>query len=336
MSSSSFGSESQLVNLYVTTYGNEAVFEQCLDSYLRQTHANVKIHIFDDGLADGMESIRELVTRKNDARIHYRANAMRFGLTNNDAQVLRHIDSGSRAMLLAADQALADNAVEMLLDRALTQSAQVVRANGQSHEYSRVIAGGSYDWASPTRETALWPTEETVNSMDVVAKYFGAENIHGEYNAGVMWGSLFDGGLVSNFGDGYRRFHVHGFEQYLALLLLVGASRVSFIAEPLNHDIVNQPRLGGSFRPVDDSSRMECLLACDDFLQRYDFVLHHRGLDLNDLRRGQIVKAKAFLDTFRGFDGYARDVILRNEILLTHRLLETSARGTAEPVKSSE
>lgn len=324
--------ESEVVHLYVSAYGNDGVFGACLDSFLRQTYTNLRVHVFDDGVADGIESIRDLVHGKSDPRIIYHANPIRFGMPANDVQLFDHIDPAAKAMVLPGDMGLADDAVEKLLSLAADNSAQAVRASGESHDFTQLITGHPYDFGSPLqRHPAFFEDERVVECSQILERYYGTENSRGDLFSFSFYGALFDGALMKKFDGGYRRFSFHGFEQYLSMQLALAANRVAFTPLPLLHDLVGQPRLGGHYRPVDAISRLECLEAGEQFIRRNFFALRYRDVDVDSLRMGQIEKARYFLDNFDGYRAYVEEIIKRNlQIIGDRPALEGRAARVGE------
>ncbi len=309
--------KSKDVNIYVTAYGDESIFELSLDSYLRQSYEKLKIHIFDDGYAVGIHSIRDLVKKKRDSRIIYSANPIRFGTPGNDIQMLGQVNPTAKAVILAADMGLADNALAELMSCAVKSSSQVVMPSGQSHDYSNCTIGGSLPFGPKLRDHIKYSDEEcTVDCGQILDKYFGEENARGEFSAFCLFGALIDGALIATFESGYKRFSFHGFEQYLSMLLALSANSVTFTPEPLIRDIVGQPRLGGHYRPIDAISRFECLQGCEDFLQRNYFILRYKGIDVDRLRVGLAGNANFFLSNYKGYKAPVSKILKSNLDLL--------------------
>ena len=306
------------VNIYVPTYRNEALFARCLDSYLGQSHEDLTVHIFDDGLAEGFPEIRDLVASRNDERIRYQANVPRLGAPDNDYAIIRGIDPTARAMVVPADMGLRADALETMLRASMEADVSVVRPGTATHDIASLHGDPDYAFTDPIRlnHPEHQPERRIFESVEIIAKYYGDANNRGEYFDFSFWGTLFDGLLVRNFDDGHLRFRFHGFEQYVSLQLLLSVPRVLLMPDTLLQGFVGQARLGGYSRPTDDMSRIECLVACEDFLSRNDFRLQQRGLSVEVLRAGQAAKAEYFLANFSGYRGYVTEILHRNAAFL--------------------
>lgn len=290
------------MNIYVSTYDNADVFEACLRSFLCQSHSNLHIYVFDDGPAEGIDSAEKVIQGLKDRRVTYEANPVRFGMPGNDIQIIDRIDPSSKAMMMAGDVALSDNAVEVLLSHSKRHSAQVVRSSGQSHAYQNLNAGAAFDLGPPLRShDAIVDDVRLVNSGQLLEMFFGPKNIAGEFFSYSFYGSLFDGALLKNFEPGFKRYVFHGFEQYLSMLLALVASRTVLTPEPLLHDVVGQPRSGGHYRPVNNISRWECHEAGEMFLERNFFRLNYAKVDVDKLKRGLEARAKFLEENFSEF-----------------------------------
>lgn len=306
------------VTIYVPTYRNELIFGRCLDSYRMQTYENLSIRIFDDSLADGYSQIADLVSDCRDNRIHYVANSPRLGAPGNDIRILSEIAPDELVLVVPADMGLRADAVAFMVDALIQNRASVIRPGTATHEYATLESDGDYDFSTPIRtdRPESVTAQQVVSSASLIEKYFGPQNARGEYFDFSFWGSLVRGLLVQGFDDGYRRFSFHGFEQYVSLQLLLSTPSVVLEPELLLQGFLGQPRLGGYQRPEDNSSRAECLVACADFLNRRDFRLLQQGLDLTSLRRGLVRNANHYLETFSGYQGYARSIIASNAAYL--------------------
>jgi len=285
------------VIIYVTAYGNEDLFRHCVESCLNQTHTQIVVNVFDDGPANGLVGVRDLLRGYSDTRLKYFENPVRFGHMRNDAQLLRRINPDAWAVVLSTDMCLAPHMVEALISKARENGARVVRSSGDSHEYKNLTNGFPYQFDKPFRSHHGPSRFGLLESLPMIAEYFGPENKTGELAKFSFYGSLFHGALARNFDGAYKRFVYHGFDQYLAMMLLLLSRTAFFVEEPLIHDVVGAPRLGPP-RPTDGASRADCLFAAEEFLTRYELELHSLGLDVSSLRSGQVHKANFYLDNF--------------------------------------
>ena len=169
------------------------------------------------------------------------------------------------------------------------------------------LGDGGFTSLSP-----LYPKSTFKDSIDILEKYFGDENISGEFFKFSFFGCLFEGELMRLPSQGMLRFKQHGGEQYISMSLLVRAHNVLFIPDELLHNIYGVKRIGGTERLGDDIGRIECILACQMILDEHDFYLYGRKADIIKMRNGQIKKALFFKSNFKGYEGYADEVIEKN------------------------
>lgn len=269
------------------------------------------MNVFDDGPAAGLHSIRDLVREYHESRLRYWENPIRFGPTRNDAQVLKRINPDNWAILLPSDLCLAPTMVEVLLTHATQAGVSVARSGGLSYEYAILADGKSLAHEAAFREHPRRSQTGLVDAKDIIAEYFGPKNLKGELFDFSLLGSLFHGALTQNFYGDYLRFPYHGFEQYLALSLLLGAREVLLLDDPLIYDIVGAPRIG-SARPADGSSRADCLLAAEEFLSQHELELLSMGMDIFELRSGQVHKANYYLAHYAALQPQVRKLRQRN------------------------
>ena len=303
------------VNIYVPTYRNEVIFNAVLDSYLNQTFENIKIHIFDNSFADGFEEIQSLVEEKKDKRIVYIKNNYQMGAAANYWQAINSIDYKSKAMLLAADMGLAPNAIEVMLRNIRSYQSHIVMPATREYpaeifygKSQAALGCGDFNSLSP-----LDPESTFTSSTHILERYFGNENISGEFFKFSFLGCLFDGGLIRHPPRSVLRFGQHGFEQYISMSLLVSALNVLSIPDELLYNIYGAERLGGTERLGDDLGRIECILACQMILDEHDFYLSSRKVDIVKMRKSQIQKAIYFKSNFTGYEGYADEIIAKNK-----------------------
>jgi glycosyltransferase involved in cell wall biosynthesis len=302
------------VVIYTFTYRNEHIFSLVLDSYLRQTYQNIEVHVFDNSLSEGYMCIKTLCLEKKDSRITYIPNASQLGAHGSFSRILSSIALDNYAIVLASDMALSDNAVEELVSLKRSTGAALIMPATRNYKSAlldlypgRSIFDQAYESLPPLAQTtSVFPTEK------ILEKYFGQENLKGEFFKFSFFGCLFDGSLIAGIGRNYIRFKFHGGEQYLSLNLLIRSNYLACLPNELLWNFFGHDRLGGTERLDSDLGRMECIQACQMVLEEYEFFLLAKGVDVAKMRINQVEKARYFKENFRGFEKYADEIIQRN------------------------
>ena len=306
------------VIIYTPTYRNEHIFSLVLDSYLRQTYENIEVRIFDNSLADGFDCIQRICSQKSDPRLIYISNNSQIGAHGNGSRILGSVDFNSLAMVLASDMALADKAVEELISLRASTGAPIIMPATRNYSSSRLKEYPGRNFFDQPFES-LQPLSEsitTLQSLSVLEKYYGYDNLSGEFFKFSFFGCLFDGALIAGLGRNYLRFKFHGGEQYLSMNLLVRAGSITYSPSELLWNFYGHQRIGGTQRLDSDIGRMECILACQMILEENEFFLLAEGIDIIGMRKNQIDKAIYFKNHFRGFEKYADDIIERNKFFI--------------------
>jgi len=304
------------VIIYTPTYRNEHTFSLVLDSYLRQSYKNIEVRVFDNSLADGFKCIQSVCAQKKDARLTYTSNNSQLGAHGNYRRIFDSIDFNSLAIVLAADMALADDAIEELIAIRSSTRTPIVMPATRNYDSSRLDKfWGREFFEQPyvsleplTDSTSILPT------ITVLERYFSHENVTGEFFKFSFFGCLFDGALMAGLGRNYSRFKFHGGEQYMSMNLLIGPDLMTYLPRELLWNFYGNERLGGTQRPNSDIGRMECIQACQMILEENEFFLAAKGMDIERLRMNQIQKAIYFKNHFIGFEKYADDIINRNKL----------------------
>ena len=103
-----------LVSIVITLYNGEKLISCALESALNQTYSNIEVVVFDDASTDNTEAIVRKYA-KADPRVVYVRNDSNIGYARSLAK-LPEIASGEYAQLLGADDWIADNCVETLVE----------------------------------------------------------------------------------------------------------------------------------------------------------------------------------------------------------------------------
>lgn len=305
-----------LVSIYVPTYRRIEVFETVLVSYLRQTHENIMIHIYDNSCAESYSAIKDLVRSVNDKRVKFVENTYQLGAHGNYDKILSNIRSDSLTMVIPSDVGLAQNAIEILVQSKKDNGASVIFPAYRTYDISSLKEWSSFSFDSHPHQKSLLDEDGLVSAYELLYRFFGSENIKGEFSGFSFFGALFEGELAQRLSSRWRRFKYHGAEQFVSMNLLLRAQTVYLLNQDLLFNLFGHPRLGGTERMKEDIGRIECLLASQEILDNFDFWLFGQGMDLTLLRQAQIAKAKHFMKNYKGFQSYARDVILKNTNML--------------------
>lgn len=245
------------VTVLFPTYRNAEVFSFALDSILAQSHSDLDVHIYDNGFADGYPEVRDLVIKRNDKRIHYKANKTNMGAQKNFLQLFSHAAAVERSIILPADCGLRSDAVEIMVRTQEAYHSTWVRPGSVRFPVSDT--GGAKDFLQIPDATEE-PMVTIAHSSDVLRRYFSHENIDGEFDTASWVGALIAGSVWQDAGVKSVPFKWHGFEQYVAMRLLVADFHYAFIDLPLEVDLDGATRYGTE-RPRYGYTRLETIEA---------------------------------------------------------------------------
>lgn len=127
------------VSISIPTYNGALYLEECLESAVRQTFADIEIVIVDDCSTDGTVAIAEGFARR-DKRIKVYRNKRRLGLVRNWNKTIQYA-TGEWVKFLFQDDSLQDNCTEKMLEAAET-GGDGARCNFVVCERDFVIQGG--------------------------------------------------------------------------------------------------------------------------------------------------------------------------------------------------
>ena len=116
----------ELVSVLVPVYNAERFLQQCVDSLLHQTYANIEIVLVDDGSTDESGNIcDEYAMNDNRVKVVHKANA---GVS--EARITAFENSrGSYIAFVDADDYVATNYIEAMLKAATEHQADIVSCN---------------------------------------------------------------------------------------------------------------------------------------------------------------------------------------------------------------
>lgn len=295
----------ELVTIYVPTYRNEKVFSVALDSYLEQSHKNISIKIFDNSSGDGYLEISNIIKSKNDTRIIYHKNLKNIGAANNYLQIFRSIKPGERVIILASDMALQSNAVESMLAIANNTCASIIMPRSNNYIIENIIES---EYKNKSVEVkSVFNQNIELNGVDIIKYYFSNENINGEFFSFSFAGALIDGGLIYSVNRTRIGYRFHGLEQLLSMELALNANKI-YLSNQFNLiNFLGHPRLGGTERPKNYLTRLEPILACEQFLSENKCILYSLNFDICSARKSQINK---ILYYFKNYSGFFENLIL--------------------------
>ena len=306
------------VTIYLPTYKNEGTTAVVIKSFLDQTYKNIQIKIFDNGASVGAYKIRNFISSLNDTRVLLHENITQIGHRLNYGQILSSVDPNSLAMILPSDYGLAPNAIQRMVEILLGTNSSIVYTSCREYDIRKMKNKVNFSFANSSFIEVNHGDINTskLSSVDVLKKFYSDENINGEFNGYSIFGSLFEGNLLSNFPSEWSGFAGHGFEQFLSLSLLLRSESVYYCNENLLYNIIGVPRIGGTERLESDIYRIDCIMATQRIIEDYSILLESKGIDVDELRLSQIEKARYFLKHYSGFRKYALRIIHANQFMV--------------------
>lgn len=108
----------KLVSIIVPVYNVEKYLDQCVNSLINQTYDKIEIILVDDGSKDNSGRLcDEWAKKSNKIKAVHKKNAG-LGMARNTG--LEHV-TGNYVMFIDSDDYLAENVVEKLLEKLLTE-----------------------------------------------------------------------------------------------------------------------------------------------------------------------------------------------------------------------
>jgi glycosyltransferase involved in cell wall biosynthesis len=298
------------INIFYPTYKNKEVFAYSLESCLRQDYENVSIHVYDNSAGDGCGEISKLINSLNDVRVSYYPNQLNIGPVANYAQIIDHMKSTDFSMCLAADIGLETRSLSLMVEEMFKNKSPVVYASSNLSTYNSTqgVLKNSYNSLD-----VLSGVDDNKSSLgiDIIKEYFSTDNICGEYNNFSFFGSLIYSPLLKLLSQDYLAFRFHGLEHYLSMELALSASSITRLKRPCLRAIVGAPRIGGTQRPTDFLTRIEPIMACQKFLEKYELILKNHLSSIEYFHNAQKEKCIFFQQNFTGYESEIQKLLAK-------------------------
>ncbi len=115
----------ELISIIIPVYNGEKYIRDCVENIIKQSYNNYELIIVNDGSTDNTKSILETY---NDKRVKL------YNIENGGVSKARNyglkMAQGDFILFVDADDILADNALEVLINQARTTKADIIRFNG--------------------------------------------------------------------------------------------------------------------------------------------------------------------------------------------------------------
>ncbi len=115
----------KLVSIIIPVYNAEKYIKKCIESIINQTYKNIEIIVVDDGSKDN--SLNIIKKYKNDSRVKI------ISTQNHGVSFARNLGlkkcAGDFVMFVDSDDWIESNAVEVLLNAAVEQNAEIVQSS---------------------------------------------------------------------------------------------------------------------------------------------------------------------------------------------------------------
>ncbi|MGX9418669.1 glycosyltransferase family 2 protein [Vibrio sp. WJH972] len=185
-------SSTPLVSIIIPVYCVEAYIEQCLLSAMSQTYTSIEIICIDDGSPDASVAIAKDVSQ-HDARvlIHSQENQGLSGARNTGVS----LSSGEYVFFLDSDDWLVPEAIETLVNVALTEKAIIV-------------SGGVISYDEESESTSIYKKNRVLGDITLNSKNFFCLPIvtwNKLYHYSVVKSNPFTVGIIHEDEDFYWR-----------------------------------------------------------------------------------------------------------------------------------
>ena len=294
----------QIVDIFYPVYKNTTIFEFVLKSCLEQDHENIRIHIYDNAFAEGYFSTSKLVKKINDKRIIYHKNLVNVGHIANYAQIIAEMKKTRLSICLPFDIGFTKTGLSKMIQALIRTGASVVFPSAYSASYKDILSIEAdhlqTNYINILR-TFQEESEIVLSGYEIVKEYFSEKNINGEYNDFSFFGALIVSSVIHAIESNFLNYRYHGFEHYLSMDLAINSSLVTRLSAPCLQAVIGSPRIGGTERPPDYFTRLEPIVACNDFLESKYFLLKKYFDDLGPFFTSQINKCQFFKDNYQGY-----------------------------------
>ena len=297
------------VAIAIPVYSNAEVVRWVIDSVLNQTHDNLSITVFDNGFADGLTEVSEVLGRFEDKRLSIVKNPTNVGHYENFRKCFREVSNHPYGMVLPADIALLSKSVETLMSRMRESSSEIA--------YSSAVHFGDLERASAfmlSPESGFQEdngfVSETFKSSEIIAEFTSDLNLGGEYNRFSIFGSLGKGYLFHRVGNLESKYGFHAWEHQNSILFAAPANRITLTKHFLQVALTGLEKSPGLERPRTDWTRIETIMAS------YETITHLRNenhifsgkLDREKLRSNHLKLLDHYKDVY-GFHRFVAAVI---------------------------
>ncbi len=143
-----------LVSIIVPVYNVEKYLDECIASILRQTHADIEVILIDDGSKDS-SGIKADEWQKRDSRIVV-VHKENGGLSSARNEGIK-IAKGEYFFFVDSDDYIADNCIEVLLERAIEENADI----SSCKFYDAWVECNVVEERLPFEKTVITPQEYT-------------------------------------------------------------------------------------------------------------------------------------------------------------------------------
>lgn len=201
----------KLVSIIVPVYNVEKFLDKCIESIIKQTYKNIEILCINDGSTDGCKEILDcwgekdgrikIIHKENGGLISVR----RLGVKTATGEYIAFIDS---------DDYVKEDMIELLLTSAIKSNSDIAVAGFETVDENGVSL------------QKIAPKEQTVDSKEALRALLCDDFL--ETGLYPVWNKLYKTSLFEALSFPSGVFNL-GEDQYLNLLLLKKASKVSFL-----------------------------------------------------------------------------------------------------------
>lgn len=250
----------QEVAVAFPAYRNPDVLRWSVESILGQSHANVKVFIFDNGFPDGFEDVEACLKGVRDPRCSYFANGQNLGPRDNYRRCFAAVARYPYGMVLPADAGLLPRSLEILIGSLQETDGEIAFARAslfeKLHEASLFTSGLSRGLPKPEKHGT-----KIIPSVDLLGEFFGDRNMGGTYTNFSVFGALGKGHLFRQLALLRSPYRFHGWEFQNSMLFASQARQINLLDQKLRVAVTGLKKTAGTQRPKTDWTRIEPILA---------------------------------------------------------------------------